>query len=74
MLQDSLQLHIFSFLGAEDLYRICRVSHHWYSVSCDNILWQRRLQADICSWNIIGHSSNPDSFSSDSTELLNKDM
>lgn len=73
-LPDSLQLHIFSFLSAEDLCRICRVSRHWYSVSCDNILWHRRLQADIENWNIIGHSSNPDAFSSDSSELLNKDI
>ena len=74
LFQDSLQLHIFSFLDAEDLCRICCVSRHWYLISCDNVLWQRRLQADIGSWNVISCLSNPDALISVSSQLSNKDM
>jgi len=56
-----LCLHIFSFLGPDDLARVSLVTHEWYSLSCSDILWRdlcrRHLVFD--AWNEIKHLESP---------------
>lgn len=72
--QDTFQLQIFAFLEPANLCRISRVCRRWYSVSCDVSLWRRRLEFDIHKWSVIGHSTNPDFYAENESDLSCKEM
>jgi F-box-like len=72
--QDTFHLQIFAFLEPADLCRISRVCRRWYSVSCDASLWRRRLEYDIHKWSVVGHSTNPNFYAENESDLSFKEM
>jgi len=54
-----LKLYIFSFLDAKSLCMACCVNQEWSQLTCDNLLWQHRLECDWKSWSTITHLTNP---------------
>ncbi|CAH1773448.1 unnamed protein product [Owenia fusiformis] len=71
---DSVLLHIFSYLDVENLCRMTEVCHRWLNVSSDNILWQQRLESDVKSWSIIGHTTNPTMYKECQSDWSNKEI
>lgn len=68
------KLHIFSFLGPQDLCRISAVCRDWYFVSEDNILWKELIERDVKVWNVIGHSTNPALYQEVQSDWTNKEI
>ncbi|OWF40842.1 F-box only protein 4-like [Mizuhopecten yessoensis] len=69
-----VKLHIFSYLGIQDLCRISGVCRDWYDVSQDNLLWQEKLTRNIQSWNMISHLTNPALYREVQSEWSNKEI
>lgn len=68
------KLHIFSYLGPEDLCRISAVCRDWYFVSEDSILWKELMDRDVKSWNVIGHKTNPALYQEVQSDWSNKEI
>lgn len=68
------KLHIFSFLGAQDLSRISGVCRDWYFVSEYNILWKELMERDAKNWNVIGHQTNPALYQEVQSDWSNKEI
>lgn len=67
-------MHIFSYLGPEDLCRISAVCRDWYFVSEDSILWKELMDRDVKAWNVIGHKTNPALYQEVQSDWSNKEM
>ena len=69
-----MQLHMFSFLEAQDLCRVSSVCRYWNYLTTDDILWRRRLARDINGWMVIGHATNPEMYIECNSDLPYKEM
>lgn len=73
-LPDMIQLYVFSFLDAKTLCAVCNVCCRWSWLSCDELLWQRKLQQDADKWRYIGDSTNPNFYQNHSSNLSQKEI
>ena len=74
LFQENAQLHILSFLDIKDLCRISCVCWHWNNIGTDNLLWRRRLERDVQSWNVVGYTTNPDMYQECQSDWSYKEM
>ena len=61
ILQEPIQLYIFSFLDCVTLLKAAQVCQTWNRLCTDNLLWKDKLESDMMKWNVIGHTFNPNS-------------
>ncbi|XP_005092137.1 F-box only protein 4 [Aplysia californica] len=69
-----LKLYIFSFLDAKALCMACCVCQEWSQLTCDELLWQHRLQCDLKMWPLISHVTNPQMYSDVECEWSTKEI
>ncbi|XP_071954418.1 F-box only protein 4-like [Antedon mediterranea] len=69
-----VQLHIFSFLTAQDLSQASQSCRTWNDLCSDHLLWKRLLNIDQHQWNTVSHSTNPAVYRAVDSDLSQKEI
>ncbi|XP_022087183.1 F-box only protein 4-like isoform X2 [Acanthaster planci] len=67
-------LHIFSFLGAQDISSVGSTCRQCHSLCSDQLLWKDALEKDKLCWRRVDHRSNPALYEEVNSDLTYKEI
>lgn len=69
-----VHLRILSLLDVASICKLSQTCRYMREVASDRLLWNRLLERDLHTWNVVGHRSHPQVYRDASSDLTSKQI